>query len=166
MGIKKAQEFISVLFDSDEKGKVTPEIQKLDEKHEKERGSFLWEIVESGLARWAPWLSKFLDTLSSLGLTKQDPELVSWQNEFEAFTAWTLFVPDRFLRIITDPIIKIPWFALLVKHYPIGNSIEKKLLDKNWGIKKNYDPDDVISFLRLAHQDFVSGKLGVEKVKK
>ena len=156
-------EFLSWLFSEDE-GK-NPEIKKLDERHEKERSSFLWEIVESAMARRTPWLSKFIDVLSSVWAINQDPEVVSWQNELEWFTAWSIFIPDRFLHIITDPIVKIPWFWSLVKAYPLGNSIEKFLLDEDGNIKQNYDPDDVISFIRMLHQDFISGKIGVEKLK-
>jgi hypothetical protein len=140
------------------------EIRRLDETHERERSGFLWEIIESWLARRAPWLSKFLDVSSSIWLSKKDPEVVSRQNELEWFTAWSIFIPDRFLRIITDPIVKIPWFAALVKAYPLGNSIEKKLLDWDGNIKDNYDPDDVISFIRMVHQDFISGKVGIDKI--
>jgi hypothetical protein len=135
-----------------------PEVSSLDERHERERSDFLWEIVESSLARWAPWLSKFLDVLSSVWITDTDPEVVSWQNELEGFTAWSIFIPDRFLRIITDPIVKIPWFNLLVKIHPLWDSIENKILDSNGNVKKDYDPDDVINFIRLVHQDFISGK--------
>ncbi len=143
---------------------TNPELKRLDETHERERSSFLWEIVESWLARRAPWLSKFLDVSSSIWITNKDPEVVSRQNELEWFTAWSIFIPDRFLRIITDPIVKIPWFAALVKAYPLGNSIEKKLLDWDGNIKDNYDPDDVISFIRMVHQDFISGKVGIDKI--
>lgn len=141
------------------------ELRKLDEKHERERSGFLWEIIESWLARRAPWLSKFLDVSSSIWLSKKDPEVVSRQNELEWFTAWSIFIPDRFLRIITDPIVKFPLFSALVKAYPLWNSIEKKLLDTDGNIKHDYDPDDVISFIRMVHQDIISGKVWVEKLK-
>jgi hypothetical protein len=49
-----------------------------------------------------------MDMLSSVGITNKDPEVVSWQNELEGFTAWSILIPDRFLRIVTDPIVKIP----------------------------------------------------------
>lgn len=140
-------------------------MKELDESHERERSSFLWEIVESWLARRAPWLSKFLDVSSSVWITRKDPEVVSRQNELEWFTAWSIFIPDRFLRIVTDPIVKIPWFAVFVKSYPLWNSIEKKLLDGSGNIKNNYDPDDVISFIRLVHQDFISGKSWLDTIK-
>ncbi len=156
-------EFLSWLFSENEE--KNPEIKKLDESHEKERSGFLWEIIESAMDRRTPWLSKFMDVLSSAWAIYQDPEVVSWQNELEWFTAWSIFIPDRFLRIITDPIVKIPWFWSLVKAYPFGNSIENKLLDEDWNIKQNYNPDDVISFIRMIHQDFISGKVGVEKLK-
>ncbi len=141
------------------------EIRRLDETHERERSGFLWEIIESWLARRAPWLSKFLDVSSSIWLSKKDPEVVSRQNELEWFTAWSIFIPDRFLRIITDPIVKFPLFSALVKAYPLWNSIEKKLLDTDGNIKHDYDPDDVISFIRMVHQDFISGKVGVGALK-
>ena len=155
-------EFLSWLFSEGKETKA--EVKALDERQEKERSSFLWEVVESWLARWTPWLSKFLDVLSSTWLKNKDPEVVSWQNELEAITAWTMFVPDRFLRKVTDPIVKLPLFTKLVKYYPMGNSIEKKLLDKDGNIKSNYDPDDVISFIRMVHQDFISGKVWINKV--
>jgi len=157
-------EFLSWLFS--EKGEVRPEVKRLDERHEKERSSFLWEIVESAMARRTPWLSKFLDVLSSIWITNKDPEVVSWQNELEWFTAWSIFIPDRFLRIVTDPIVNLPWFATLVKMYPLGDSLEKDLLDSKGNVKKNYDPDDVISFIRLVHQDFISGKSWVDSLRK
>lgn len=153
-------EIYSWLFS--EKWEIRPEVRKLDERHEKERSSFLWEIVESAMARRTPWLSKFMDVLSSIWVTNKDPEVVSWQNELEWFTAWSIFIPDRFLRIITDPIVNLPWFASLVKAYPLGDSLEEDLLDSDGNIKSDYDPDDVISFIRLVHQDFISGKSWVD----
>ena len=145
-----------------EKWETKPEVKWLDERHEKERSSFLWEIVESTMARRTPWLSKFMDVLSSIWITNNDPEVVSRQNELEGFTAWSIFIPDRFLRIVTDPIVNLPWFATLVKMYPLGDSIESDLLDSDGNIKKDYDPDDVINFIRLIHQDFISGKSWVD----
>ena len=155
-------EFLSWLFS--EKGEARPEVKRLDERHEKERSSFLWEIVESAMARRTPWLSKFLDVLSSIWVTNKDPEVVSWQNELEWFTAWSIFIPDRLLRIVTDPIVNLPWFATLVKLYPLGDSLEEDLLDSKGNVKKNYDPDDVISFIRLIHQDFISSKSWVDSI--
>ena len=143
---------------------ANPELKSLDEIHERERSSFLWEIVESAMSRRTPWLSKFMDVLSSIWVTNQDPEVVSRQNELEWFTARSIFIPDRFLRIVTDPIVKIPWFAKFVKAYPLGNSLEKKLLNWDGSIKSNYDPDDIISFIRMVHQDIISGKVGICKI--
>lgn len=140
------------------------EVKEMDNRHEKERSGFLWELFESALARWTPWFSKFLDMMSSVWLKKKDPEAVRRQNEFEWFTAWSILIPDRFLRYVTDPIVKIPYFAEFVKKYPWANSFEKKLLDKNGNVKDKYDPDDVISFIRMIHQDFISGKVWVDKV--
>jgi hypothetical protein len=37
-------------------------------------------------------------------------------------------------------------------------------LDWDGNIKDNYDPDDVISFIRMVHQDFISGKVGIDKI--
>ena len=147
-----------------ESSEARPEVKRLDEHHERERSSFLWEIVESAMARWTPWLSKFMDVLSSVWVTNKDPEVVSWQNELEWFTAWSIFIPDRFLRIVTDPIVNLPWFATLVKFYPLGDSLEENLLDSEGNVKSDYDPDDVISFIRLIHQDFISGKSWVDSL--
>ena len=70
-----------------------------------------------------------------------------------------MLIPDRFLRYVTDPIVKIPGFVEFVKKYPRANSFENKLLDKSGNVKTKYDPDDVISFIRMIHQDFISGKV-------
>jgi hypothetical protein len=40
----------------------------------------------------------------------------------------------------------------------LGDSLEENLLDSGGNVKSDYDPDDVISFIRLIHQYFISGK--------
>ena len=163
MSSNSLSEVYSWLFS--ENWEMSPELKRLDERHEKERSGFLWEIVESAMARWTPWLSKFMDVISSIWLINKDPEVVSWQNELEWFTAWSIFIPDVFLRVVTDPIVNLPWFARFVKIYPLWDSLEDKLLDSDGNIKSNYDPDDVINFIRLVHQDFISGKVWVDSLK-
>lgn len=161
----KVKKFISWMFGEVDHQKEFPELKELDEKHQKERWDFLGEFTESTLARWFPGISKFMDLLSSTGVTNKDPEVVARQNEFEGFTARSMFIPDFLLKYVSNPILKMPGFELLVKNYPLWWEAKDKLLDENNNLITNPDPDDVINFLRLVNQDIVSGKIGVEMIK-
>lgn len=145
--------------------KNTKESQELDEKFANERHSLLWEVTESAMARWTPGLSKFMDLWTSLGIGKWDPEAVRWQKEFESITAWTMFVPDRLLKYATDPVLKLPWFKKVVESYPVWGKAKNKLLDE-MNAWKDIDPDNVINFLRLVHQDMITWVVTYKKVAK
>lgn len=156
--------FFSDLFWEAKENNENTELLALDQKHQKQRSSFLGEWFESSLNRRAPGLSKLADMTSSLWLIAKDPEVVSRQNEFESFSARSMFVPDFLLKIITIPITKIPGFELLVKKYPLWGKVKNRLLDSSWNLVKDPDPDDIINFLRLVHQDFISWKNSLDSV--
>lgn len=145
--------------------KNNKEAKELDEKYADERHSLLWEVTESSMARWTPGISKFLDLGTSLGFRKWDSEAVRWQKEFESLTAWTMFIPDRLLKFATNPVLKIPWFKAVVEKYPIWGKVKNKLLDEmnSW---KDVDPDNVINFLRLVHQDMITWVVGYKQITK
>jgi len=143
--------------------KTSKEGKELDETYANERHSLLWEVTESAMARWTPGFSKFMDLWTSLGFGKWDSEAVRWQKEFESLTAWTMFVPDRLLKYATNPVLKIPWFKTVVDSYPVWGKAKNKLLEamNSW---KDVDPDYVINFLRLVHQDMITGVVTYKKV--
>jgi hypothetical protein len=143
--------------------KNNKEAKELDEKFADERHSLLWEVTESAMARWTPWLSKFMDLGTSLGVGKWDSEAVRWQKEFESITAWTMFIPDRLLKYATNPVLKIPWFKTVVENYPVWGKAKDKLLEdlNSW---KDADPDNIINFLRLVHQDMITWVVTYKKV--
>lgn len=97
-----------------------PESVKKDvEKVDEERSGLLGEVFESFLARKFPQTSRILDLLSATGIKEGDPEIYSLQNEFEALSALTTFIPDRFLRKLTDPLLETSWFKTIVDYYPL-----------------------------------------------
>ncbi len=129
------------------------------EGFEKERSGFFGEVWESVLSRYFPNISKGLDGLSAIGVTKTDAEVVPWQNEFEAITAFSLLVPDFLLKYITDPIAKSAVFQKIIENWPLTGDLAEK-------IKKDKNPDDVISALRIIHQDlFITGKVSLDQVR-
>jgi hypothetical protein len=142
---------------------TSPEVKEADEKFATQRHSLLWEMFESAIGRWMPTWSKWLDLTSSVGIRKWDPEAVAWGKEFETVTAWTMFVPDRFLKYATDPILQIDWFKTFVENYPLGWSTKTELLEA-MGSGEVVNPDLVVDFLRMVHQDMVTGVVGVKKV--
>lgn len=129
--------------------------EKLQE-FEAERSSIFWEGWESILARKFPTLGKIMDIASFVGLKDADPEEHPFQNEIEWISAMTLLVPDFILRRFTDPIRDQKWFQVLVKAYPLDADIERDIATGN--------PDAVVNFIRMVHQDMISAKLGVEGV--
>jgi len=138
---------------------LAKDAEKVQEKAEKERAGIFGEVWESVLARQFPTLSKLMDLASATGVTKKDVQSIPLMNEFESITAFTLFIPDFLLKKVTDPMVKSTLFMSIVEHWP--------LLDEKWvkELKKpNYDPDDVISVLRIMAQDLVSGKVTGEKM--
>jgi hypothetical protein len=101
-----------------------------------------------------------MDVLSTVGITSKDPAILPRQHEFEKYTAMTMFIPDRFLKYATDPVLKLPGFKKLVEIYPLGGKSKKNILG---AMKSNkpVDPDDVINFLRMVNQDITLGKLAI-----
>ncbi len=133
--------------------------EKIKEQAEKDRESIFGEVFESVLARYFPTISKLMDLSSTVGITKRDKESWPLQNEIETLTMLSMFIPDIFLKKITDPLVKSKTFHSLVKNWPV--------LHKDWLKKiksKDYDPDDVIDILRIMHQDMISGKVTISKV--
>jgi hypothetical protein len=142
--------------------KLTPaqkeKAEKIRATAEKERSGIFGEVWESMLARYFPRLSKMMDIASAVGATEKDPEVVPWQNEWEAFTAFSMFVPDFLLRYITDPFAESETFLKMLEGWPLQG---KELAAK---IRAEKDPDDVIDALRMMHQDlFVTSKVSFEK---
>ncbi|MFA5352225.1 MAG: hypothetical protein WC304_03020 [Candidatus Gracilibacteria bacterium] len=131
--------------------------EKIRGHAEKERSGIFGEVWESILVRYFPGISKLIDVASSVGITDKDPETVPWQNEFEAFTAFSMFVPDFLLRYITDPFAESETFLKILEGWPMQG---RELADK---IRAKKDPDDVIDALRMMHQDlFATGKVSFE----
>lgn len=147
--------------------KTNKEAEKLDEQYADERHNLLGEVTESAMARWTPGLSKFMDLWTSLGIREWDTEAVRWQKEFESLTAWTMFIPDRLLKYATNPVLKLPWFKKVVEWYKywLWWKVRNKLLEEmnSW---KDVDPDKVINFLRLVHQDMITWVVAYKKVAK
>ena len=103
----------------------TPEVTQRIAEFQEERGSIFGEAFESILAHQFPTISKWMDVLSSVGVTEKDKEEYAFQNEFEALSAFTLFIPDSFLKKFTDKILAMPGFQALVRLYPLDQDIEK-----------------------------------------
>ncbi len=139
-------------------GMVTPtEVSERTAETKKDRESLFGEVWESILARYFPNISKWLDIASAAGFKQGDEEVVPWQNEFEAVTAFTLFMPDFMLRYVTDPFAESEVFLSLVEKWPgLGKSYTDKIRERN-------DPDDVINVLRIMHQDLIVGKVTYDK---
>ncbi len=137
------------LFGWDEEKLNTPEVKEKVKENTEKRHGFLWEFFESFIARKFPTIWRLLDLWSTVWLKDKDPELYSLQNEFETLTALSTFIPNSLLSKFTDPILKQSWFTSIVKLYPLDGDIQKKILeDKN--------PQAVIDFLRMVHQDIVA----------
>lgn len=144
----KAMEYLLASKEG-EKAANTPEAQEKLKENTEQRHSFLGEFFESFIARKFPMISRLLDLGSATWLKEKDPELYAMQNEFETLTALSTFVPNSLLSKFTDPIMNQPWFTTVVKLYPLDGGIEKKILvDKN--------PQAVIDFVRMLHQDIVA----------
>lgn len=138
-------------------GETKEKAEKIRETAQEERMDIFGEVSESILNRYFPNISKLLDLQSNL-TGKTDIEVISWQNEFEALTALTLFIPDFLLKFITGPLVKSKFFMKIVENWPLcGEKMVKK-------IKKNKDPDDVINMLRIMYQDMIAGKVSSQKI--
>ncbi|GEM_PF-3877372 len=118
------------------------------------------EVGESWLVRQFPTISKWIDIFRNVGGKfipglKEEENLHSAQNEIEGWTAFaSLFIPDSWLRNITDPIYNSDIFMGLVGHWPVGGDA---LASKISG--SNGDPDHIIDAIRAMHQDVATGKV-------
>jgi len=131
------------------KKELSDEVKKEVDVVDEERSSFLGEVFESFLVRKFPQATRVLDLLSATWIKESDPEIYALQNEFETLTALTTFIPDRFLQKITDPLITTEWFKTIVDYYPLDSELEDKIL-------KDKNPQAVIDFVRMLHQDVMS----------
>lgn len=136
--------------------------ESIREDSEKYRSSILKEVLYSVLDRYAPRLSK-LGSLAKtagrlVGIGKGD-ESLAWENEFETITGLSLVIPDSMLGVLTNRFTGEGTFSAIVGYWPgMPDHFEEKIKDPNC------DPDDVISILRIMHQDIVAGTATVLKV--
>jgi len=137
--------------------------EQIDKKYAAERQGLLSEVAESAVDRIVPFWSKLIDVGKSVVGKKHTEERVG-QNEFESITAWSMFVPNFLLKHVTNVIAKNKVFESLVKNYPLAFKNKTRLLDENGQLKTEPDPDYVINFLRMVHQDIISGKVAINKV--
>lgn len=135
---------------------TSPETGEKLKEFEQERSSIFGEGWESILAHKFPTLGKLMDLASFLGLRDSDLEEHPFQNEFEGLSALTLLIPDFLLRRFTDPIREQRWFQVLVKAYPLDAEIEQDIQTGN--------PDAIINFIRMVHQDLISAKVGISGI--
>ncbi len=176
LGKKEDRNFLGRIVDylkGDETPKeTTKKIEEIQETAKEERGSLFKEVLGSGLKRYFPSLSKIIDTGRLItGQYEEKDEAYALEHEFEGLTALTMFVPDSFLKILTDPLVNSEIFQKIVDKWPelspnlpiIGKGEFEELKEK---IKdpKSYDPDDVISLLRIMHQDLMTSKMSFSKV--
>ncbi len=141
-------------FMENDKAPKSPESAAKLHEFQEERWSIFAEAFEAILAHQFPTISKWMDILSTVWVTEKDKEEYAFQNEFEALSALTILIPDHFLKKFTDKILAVPWFMTLVRLYPLDEDIEKRI--------KEWDPDAVIDFIRMVHQDAISGKVSIE----
>lgn len=166
-GVEKLKEslnnFIDHVSDGGKESADSKVFEKIDAKYAAERQGLLSEVAESAVDRIAPFRSKFVDVGKSVA-GKKNAEERAGQNEFENITAWSLFVPDFLLKHVTNVIAKNKIFEGLVNHYPLGSKNKTRLLDENGKLKAEPDPDYVINFLRMVHQDIIVGAKSIGKL--
>ncbi len=112
----------------------------------------------------------------------QRPETVPWQHEFEAISAFLILIPNDWKHHITDFFAENEIFRTMVEHWPGLDGIDAPIIGstglmskdlpgigKGGSLRKRIledkDPDAVIEVLRIMHQDFVTGKVALEKLK-
>lgn len=165
------------------KPEIGAEAREASESAEKERGSLFGEIGKSLFLRQFPQMAAMTDIGKQLTGSKE-PEVVSWQNEFETISAFLLLVPGSWKHYLTDFFANSTIFRTLVEHWPgldgvnltsiplvgqllgqipgglaEGGNIRKRVL-------QDKDPNAVIAALRVMHQDlFVTGKVSFDKIK-
>ena len=132
------------------------------ESSETYRSSVLKEVLYSVLDRYAPRLSKFGSLVKTAGRLVgigKGKESLPWENEFETITGLSLVIPDSMLGIMTNRFTGEGTFASIVSYWPgMPDHFEEKIKDPNC------DPDDVISIMRIMHQDIVAGKCTISSV--
>ncbi len=140
--------------------------EKIEEEAKKERSSIFSEMTESFLNRYFPNISKVLDLISNATGTA-DPEAYALQNEFETFTAFSMFVPDFLARHLyqTDFFAKNENFLLAVEKWPIPFDGDVFGPEAAQRIRDEKNPDDVINTLRAMHQDIILGKITIDNVR-
>lgn len=137
---------------------VAAKLGEQAEASKAKRQTLFGEVWESIVARYFPNFSKFLDLGTGLKLFQKEDEAHRFQNEFEFVTAMTLLIPDFMLRKVTDPIAESETFLTVLEHWPVKG---KEFADK---IRAKKNPDDVVSALRMMHQDMVTSKILVSEV--
>jgi len=136
--------------------------EKVTETAEKERKGLFGEVMQTGLNRYFPKIAKFIDIAKTGGQAlgvDRGPESYPLEHEFESITAFSALVPDSWLSIVTDPLKNCDLVMKVVNAWPMMPSDVLEGLSKD-----DYDPDDMISALRVMHQDIVLGKTTLDKV--
>lgn len=141
--------------------------EKNPENGEKKGG--VWAGI---MARYYPSLSKLGDLrnpLESIKKIKENP--MNLIDELDGLCADTILIPDFLLKFVTDPLVETDVFKKLVDFYdkgfaglltpnipllhriPVLGPEKQNWSEKIFGKGKNYDPDDVFSFLRIILKD-------------
>lgn len=136
-------------------------VEDIKENSEKERASLFGEAMGSGFRRMFPTLSKWLDVGkiggSALGVVDRGAEGHALQHEIESLTPFTLFIPDFMLKHATDLFFESETFQKVVEIWPMmPDELRQAMKDPN------YDPDDLISIIRIMNQDLATGKVTYE----
>ncbi|MBD3270445.1 hypothetical protein GF376_02880 [Candidatus Peregrinibacteria bacterium] len=177
-GVKKAPGILGSIVDTAEKWglKMPPFLKKalgVEKESKKERAGLFSNVMEGLLIRQFPTLSKWKDVGEMVGLIERGPEGHPLQHEIENITALSMFVPDAWLKNLTDPLAESQAFQTLISYYDTifwasGVTALKipyiqnpdTLLER---VKKG-EPDAVIDFLRVVNQDIASGAVTLEKI--
>jgi hypothetical protein len=173
LGVKDAKEKVTATAETVKSGNFIVDmlkklgfgekVEKVKETAEKERASVFGEVMDSGFYRFFPTLAKWVDMgkylASRVGIIKRGPEGHALQHEIETVTAFSLIVPDFMLKYLTDPFQKMELFHKMVDFWPLMPDELKQAIKK-----EDYDPDDVISVMRIMNQDVATGKVTYESV--
>lgn len=139
------------------------ETEKVKEESEKERAGLFGEAIGSSFKRLFPTLSKWLDLGktggAAVGLFDRGPEGHALQHEIDSLTSFTLFIPDFMLKYATDIFHTSEIFQKVVEIWPLmPEELKKAMKDPN------YDPDDLISIIRIMNQDIATGNVTYESL--
>ncbi len=151
-----------------------------------------WSFMVRQFPELTAWWEVGASALETFGLKEEDPEsyelmkqkilgfdLELGENEIETFLALAQIMPNEWKRYYTDKIAGTPYFNQFVKFYcdylmaegintiPLvninlpefiaGNNIEEEII-------QNKDPDAIVTFLRILHQDIVTGTSGIRDI--